>query len=84
LILEWGTPDRLKASYPAQDQIRDLWIWDNEIQGGPSAPQIDGEAQGFIEEERDFFTEPKPGYEPYVYPHPLVGGGPFDAGERSP
>jgi hypothetical protein len=80
LILEWGTPDYLKASYPAQDQIRDLWIWDNEVQGGPSAPQIGPEAKGFIEQGRDYFTQPKPGYEPYPYPHPLAAGGPFDAG----
>ena len=72
LILEWGTPKHLKASYPAQDQIRDLWIWDNEIQGGPSEPQIDPEASGFIEQDRDYFTQPKPGYEPYPYPHPLA------------
>jgi predicted small secreted protein len=84
LILEWGTPDRLKSSYPAADQIRDLWIWDNEIQGGPSAPQIDQEAKGFIEEGRDYFTQPKSGYEPYRYPHPLVTGGSFDTGATSP
>jgi hypothetical protein len=84
LILEWGTPDHLKASYPAQDQIRDLWIWDNEVQGGPSAPRIDPEAKGFVEPGRDYFTQPKPGYEPYPYPHPLAAGGPFDAGATSP
>ena len=84
LIVEWGTPDRLKSSYPAANQIRDLWIWDNEVQGGPSVPQIDQEAKGFIEQGRDYFTQPKPGYEPYPYPHPLVAGGPFDTGVKSP
>ncbi|MBN1657002.1 MAG: right-handed parallel beta-helix repeat-containing protein [Anaerolineae bacterium] len=74
LILEWGTPERLKSSYPASDQIRDLWIWDNEIDGGPSAPQIEREARGFIEPGRDYYTQPKPGYEPHPYPHPLVVG----------
>jgi hypothetical protein len=84
LILEWGTPDRLKSSYPAADQIRDLWIWDNEIHGGPPAPQIDQEAQGFIEQGRDYITQPKPGYQPYPYPHPLAAGGPFDTAAASP
>jgi len=84
LIVEWGTPDRLKSSYPAADQIRDLWIWDNQIQGGPSVPQIDQEAKGFIEQGRDYFTQPKPRYEPYPYPHPLATGGPFDTGTASP
>lgn len=84
LILEWGTPEHLKSSYPAKDQIRDLWIWDNEVRGGPEEPQIDGEAEGFIEEGRDYFTQPKPGYEPYPYPHPLIAGEPLDAGETTP
>jgi hypothetical protein len=57
LILESGTPEGRKASYPADDQIRDLWIWDNEIQGGSSAPQIDQEAKGFVEEGRDYFRQ---------------------------
>lgn len=72
LVLEWGTPALHKADYPARDQIRELWIWENEIEGGPSEPQIDGQALGFIEEGRDYFLEPKPGYEPYPYPHPLA------------
>jgi hypothetical protein len=84
LILEWGTPEGLKSNYPAKDQIRDLWIWDNEIDGGPSMPQIDPEARGFIEQGRDYFVQPKPGYNPYTYPHPLVAGGPFDPGATSP
>ena len=73
LILEWGTPEYLKSSYPAKDQIREMWIWDNESSGGSAMPQIDKEAQGFIEAGRDFFTEPRPEYTPYTYPHPLVG-----------
>jgi len=84
LVLEWGTPDRQKSSYPAIDQIHDLWIWDNGIQGGPSVPQIDQDAKGFIRQGRDYFTQPKPGYEPYLYPHPLVGGGPFDTRAAPP
>jgi len=72
LILEWGTPEQLKSSYPAQDQIRNLWIWGNRIHGGKPVPVIDPEASGFIEQGRDYFTQPKPGYEPYPYPHPAL------------
>jgi hypothetical protein len=75
LILEWGTPDSLKAEYPAFDQVHDLYIWDNLISGGPSKPRVDETGKGFIEPERDYFTEAKPGYEPSAYPHPLVIGG---------
>jgi hypothetical protein len=78
LILEWGTPDMYKAEYPALDQIQELYIWDNLITGGPSEPQVDETGVGFIEPGRDYFTEPLPGYVPYVYPHPLASGGPFD------
>jgi len=83
LILEWGTPDSQKSTYPAKGQIRELWIWDNETSRGPTAPQIDGDAKGFLQQARDYYTEPKPGYQPYPYPHPLVRNGPFDAGETS-
>jgi hypothetical protein len=79
LILEWGTPDMYKASYPAFDQVQELYIWDNQIKGGPSEPQVDETGIGFIEAGRDYFTEPKPGYVPYEYPHPLASGGLFDA-----
>ena len=79
LILEWGTPNALKAEYPAFDQVQELYIWDNQITGGPSEPQVDETGVGFIEADRDYFTTPKPGYVPYEYPHPLAHGGPFDA-----
>ncbi len=78
LILEWGTPDALKAIYPATGQIRDLWIWENQDQGGAAAPRMDAEVKGFIRQGRDYYTTAKPGYEPYAYPHPLAMGGPFD------
>lgn len=74
LILEWGTPKSLKASYPAKDQIREMWVWDNTSGGRATEPRIDPEATGFLKEGRDYWTEPKPGYNPYEYPHPLAGG----------
>lgn len=79
LILEWGTPESLKAEYPAFDQVQELYIWDNQITGGPSKPQVDETGIGFIEAGRDYFIEPKPGYVPYEYPHPLAKGDAFDS-----
>jgi Pectate lyase superfamily protein len=79
LILEWGTPDNLKKEYPAIDQIQELYIWGNQIKGGPSQPQVDETGVVFIEAGRDYFTQALPGYVPYEYPHPLVSGSLFDA-----
>jgi Right handed beta helix region len=78
LILEWGTPNSYKSKYPAFYQVQELYIWDNKITGGPSEPQVDETGVDFIKAGRDYFTKPMPGYVPYVYPHPLTGGGPFD------
>lgn len=79
LILEWGTPDIYKAEYPARDQVQQLYIWNNQITGGSSEPQVDETGVGFIVVNRDYFTGPLPGYVPYEYPHPLADGGSFDA-----
>jgi hypothetical protein len=78
LILEWGTPDRYKSEYPALDQIQDLYVWDNQVEGEPTEPRVDETGKGFIELNRDYYTAAKPGYVPYQYPHPLASGGPFD------
>ncbi len=69
--------ERYKDSmvYPVKDQIRDLWIWGNEVDGRPvrkaefwsrqtNAPKL-------VAEGRDYQLAVKPGYEPLVYPHPL-------------
>jgi hypothetical protein len=79
LILEWGTPEKSKAEYPALDQIQGLYIWDNQIKGGHPVPLVDETGVGFIEEGRDYFTQPLAGYIPYAYPHPMAKDGPFDA-----
>jgi len=84
LILEWGTSDRLNKQYPALDQVQELYIWDNYSSRGPIQPQVDETGEGFIEAGRDYFTGEKPGYAPYIYPHPLAGGGPFDAAPWPP
>jgi hypothetical protein len=79
LILEWGTPDSFKAEYPAFDQVQELFIWNNQRSDNkPIIPRVDETGIGFIEADRDYFTEFKPGYVPYEYPHPLAEGGPFD------
>jgi hypothetical protein len=78
LVVEWGTPEALKSSYPAFDQIRDLWIWDNTDGRGACEPAVDETAIGFVEKGRDYFADPKPGHTPFTYPHPLTQGGPFD------
>ena len=78
LVVEWGTPETLKSSYPAFDQIGDLWLWENTDGRGALEPVVDETAVGLVEKGRDYFTDPKPGYAPQSYPHPLVQGGPFD------
>jgi len=72
LILEWGTPAESKKSYPAKCQIRDLWIWNNTTGTGPAEVHVHRNARDFVKEGRDYHLKPKPGYEPYPYPHPLV------------
>ncbi len=78
LILEWGTPETLKVSYPAFDQVQELYIWENRSADGLVEPRVDETGIGFIEADRDYFLSPKPGYVPYEYPHPLAHGGVFD------
>ncbi|MGE5123458.1 MAG: right-handed parallel beta-helix repeat-containing protein, partial [Acidobacteriaceae bacterium] len=78
LIMEWGTPEKYKAHYPALDQIQGLYIWDNQVKGAPEDPRVDETGIGFIQANRDYYTYPRPDYVPYEYPHPLVGESPFD------
>lgn len=84
LILEWGTPENYKSKYPAVDQVQELYIWNNQIKGGHSEPQVDETGVGFIEAGRDYFTVPLPGYVPFEYPHPLASGGTFDGEDWPP
>ncbi|MDG5816951.1 hypothetical protein QA601_17775 [Chitinispirillales bacterium ANBcel5] len=62
------------ASYPAPDQIQDLHIWNNTINGDDVTPYIHdrGVTRQHIQENRDFFMEELEDYEPYTYPHPLT------------
>ena len=72
LVIEWGTPDQLKKTYPVPDQVQNLWIWDNRADGGLAVPEVHKNAEGMIREGRDYFTDRKPGYVPFPYPHPLT------------
>jgi len=61
------------TTYPCPDQIRELYIWNN-TQDGKTAnvsrwKEID---KLLIQEGRDYFLYPRPGYTPYPYPHPLA------------
>ncbi len=64
------------ASYPAPDQISDLHIWNNSVNGN-SAPEPfihdRGVSRQHIQKNRDFFLSPQRDYQPYIYPHPLAG-----------
>jgi hypothetical protein len=59
--------------------VQELFIWDNYARSGNAKPRVDETGIGFIEAGRDYFNEPKPGYVPFEYPHPLAEGGVFDA-----
>ena len=61
------------GSYPGQDQIRSLYIWNNSYQSiDPRFEHgINNECPGSIQLNRDYFLNAKPGYRPYAYPHPL-------------
>lgn len=61
------------ASYPLQDQIRDLYLWNNTVSGGGSAP-IYNHCTAHVQLNRDYFLSARPSYTPYTYPHPLVSG----------
>jgi len=60
------------CSYPCPDQIRELHIWNNTEEGRTAevTPLRENNAR-LIQEGRDYFLFPRPGYTPYPYPHPL-------------
>ena len=62
------------SSYPVLHQVHDLYIWDNSYDGVSSGVIVQYENRDgkFIQEGRDYFVYPKPGYVPYTYPHPLT------------
>jgi hypothetical protein len=48
------------------------YAWRNTLNGRPS--KMTTNSPKHIVEGRDFFNIPKPGYTPYIYPHPLTAG----------
>jgi hypothetical protein len=74
LVLEFGAPPELRGAYPWQDQVHDLWIWNNRDERGTYVPQVNGydRSREYILLNRDYFTRARPGYVPYTYPHPLT------------
>lgn len=72
--------DKVKASgrYPVPDQTTDVWLWGNALNGKPEnnvklgwSDALAAELAPFLQEGRDFHYGEKPGYQPFVYPHPL-------------
>ncbi|MBL8025444.1 MAG: right-handed parallel beta-helix repeat-containing protein [Fibrobacteres bacterium] len=59
--------------YPAKDQIRDLYIWNNTYMGNSTTAKVLPEYGHYnmILQNRDYFNFAKPNYLPYHYPHPL-------------
>jgi hypothetical protein len=49
-----------------QSKVRDLWIWNNDIDGIPESRRV--VAYGDV----NYTLAPKPNYIPYPYPHPLT------------
>ena len=63
---DWTRP------YPIPDQIGNMWLWENTLNGQAILPFIPPRSANHIQLDRDVFTRPLPGYQPYQYPHPLT------------
>lgn len=63
--------------YPCDDQINNLYIWNNYENGSPVTPSLmdDHFVTTHVQKDRDYFEFAKPGYAPYTYPHPLISTG---------
>jgi hypothetical protein len=77
LTLEMPPRSRPLGEYPAPDQIGNpdgLYIWDNVSSGDNLYLRPTKDPNGiqyWLQENRNYFLSPKPGYKPYPYPHPL-------------
>ncbi|GAA4108323.1 hypothetical protein GCM10022393_04300 [Aquimarina addita] len=60
------------STYPGIHQIRSLYIWNNEYHDelNITTEGIANNCESSIQENRDYFLQAKPGYQPYDYPHP--------------
>ena len=64
------------GAYPVPDQTRAAWVWNNAWDGNVDKRIRIADGNSFdcgyyLQEGRDYFQFQKPGYAPYVYPHPL-------------
>ncbi len=53
-------------------ELDPLYAWDNYMDGVLQGVTVINNCGHHIQEGRDFYNVPKPGYAPLVYPHPLV------------
>lgn len=58
------------VGYP-QQALEPVYGWNNTLNGSLSKVKS---AAGVVQEGRDFFNFPMPGYVPFTYPHPLTTG----------
>ena len=62
------------TSYPAPDQTRSLYVWNNRLANSSVVGvTVRGGHESFFRLGRDYFHQTMPGYTPYTYPHPLAG-----------
>ena len=65
------------GSYPLPDQVRNLYVWGNQVNGSAynaanETIHCEDEAEyPYFRKNRDWFDYPMPGYSPLAYPHPL-------------
>lgn len=66
--LQYGAGHR--GTDPDREGKGDLWVWGNDFDSAVLYPiHLDGGSQ--LVEGRDVHFEPRPGYVPYAYPHPM-------------
>lgn len=74
---EGGVVDEKNPTYPYTGIHHDVYIWDNNFDGQPVGPYIENRFSFWIQKDREYYLCAKPGYSPYIYPHPLVQDGPM-------
>lgn len=71
-VVELRIDDEQSGSYPLPRQIRAFYIWGNTGSYSSGKVTVPYNSIDYIQEDRDYFLYPKPGYAPYPYPHPLT------------
>jgi hypothetical protein len=54
--------------------LEPTYSWNNTVNGSAALAKLTSTNPWRIKEGREFYNGPMPGYTPYTYPHPLVGG----------